>query len=106
MIAGVFEVPAWVLDWFYTFTHSYSAAIALIAVLVMILVTPLNLKSTKGMLEMQRLAPEMRKLRRASWRRQSSTRMMNLYQDQGHPMASFSLCRPYPVFSSVPILHA
>ena len=62
MIAGVFEIPAWVLAWFYSFTTNYAIAIALIAVLVMMLVTPLNLKSTKGMLEMQRLAPEMRKL--------------------------------------------
>ena len=62
MIAGVFEVPAWLLAKFYEFTGSYGIAITLIAVVMMLLITPLTLKSTKGMLEMQRLAPEMRKL--------------------------------------------
>ena len=58
----MFEVPAWLLSWFYSITHNYIASIALIAVVVMAIITPLTLKSTKGMLEMQRLAPEMRRL--------------------------------------------
>ena len=102
MIAGVFEVPAWVLDWFYSFTHSYAAAIALIAVLVMILVTPLNLKSTKGMLEMQRLAPEMRKLQaeHRGDRQKLNEEMMKLYQEHKvNPMAScLPLVAQMPVF--------
>jgi YidC/Oxa1 family membrane protein insertase len=102
MIAGVFEVPAWVLDWFYSFTNSYWAAIALIAVLVMILVTPLNLKSTKGMLEMQRLAPEMRKLQaeHRGDRQKLNEEMMKLYQEHKvNPMAScLPLVAQMPVF--------
>ena len=61
MIAGIFEVPASLLAWLYALTSNYALAISMIAVVVMLLVTPLNLKSTKGMLEMQRLAPEMRR---------------------------------------------
>ena len=102
MIAGVFEVPAWVLAWFYSFTHSYAAAIALIAVLVMILVTPLNLKSTKGMLEMQRLAPEMRRLQaeHRGDRQKLNEEMMKLYQEHKvNPMAScLPLVAQMPVF--------
>ena len=62
IVAGVFEVPAAVLNWLYAVTNSYTLAIALVAVIVMAIVTPLTLKSTKGMLEMQRLGPEMRRL--------------------------------------------
>ena len=51
------------LAWFYGLTHNYAISIALIAVVVMVIITPLTLKSTKGMLEMQRLAPEMRSCR-------------------------------------------
>ena len=102
MIAGVFEVPAWVLAWFYSFTHNYAVAIALIAVLVMILVTPLNLKSTKGMLEMQRLAPEMRKLQaeHRGDRQKLNEEMMKLYQEHKvNPMAScLPLVAQMPVF--------
>ena len=91
MIAGIFEVPAAVLAWLYSITSDYGAAISLIAVLVMLLVTPLNLKSTKGMLEMQRLAPEMRKLQTEyrSDRQKLNEEMMKLYQEHKvNPMAS------------------
>ena len=53
--AGVFDLPSSLLAWFYSLTHSYAVAIALIAVVVMVITAPLTLKSTKGMLEMQRL---------------------------------------------------
>ena len=51
----MFEYAARLIDIFYSWTHSYSAAFGLVAVVVMLLITPLTLKSTKGMLEMQRL---------------------------------------------------
>ena len=102
MIAGVFEVPGALLAWLYALTNSYSAAIALIAVLVMLLVTPLILKSTKGMLEMQRLAPEMRKLQNEHRgdRQKLNEEMMKLYQEHKvNPMAScLPLVAQMPVF--------
>ena len=86
----------------YTLTHSYSGSIALIAGLVMLLVTPLILKSTKGMLEMQRLAPEMRKLQNEHRgdRQKLNEEMMKLYQEHKvNPMAScLPLVAQMPVF--------
>jgi YidC/Oxa1 family membrane protein insertase len=102
MIAGVFEVPASLLAWLYEITSSYAGAIAIIAVIVMVLVTPLNLKSTKGMLEMQRLAPEMRKLQgeHRDDRQKLNEEMMKLYQEHKvNPMAScLPLVAQMPVF--------
>jgi YidC/Oxa1 family membrane protein insertase len=102
MVAGFFEVPASLLAWFYGFTHSYALAIALIAVVVMALITPLTLKSTKGMLEMQRLAPEMRKLQaqHRNDRQKLNEEMMKLYQEHKvNPMAScLPLLAQMPVF--------
>ena len=102
MFAGVFEVPAALLAWLYDLTHNYALAISLIAVLVMVLVTPLMLKSTKGMLEMQRLAPEMRKLQNEyrSDRQKLNEEMMKLYQEHKvNPMAScLPLVAQMPVF--------
>jgi YidC/Oxa1 family membrane protein insertase len=102
MVAGFFEVPAALLAWFYSFTHSYGLAIALIAVVVMVLITPLTLKSTKGMLEMQRLAPEMRKLQaqHRNDRQKLNEEMMKLYQEHKvNPMAScLPLLAQMPVF--------
>ena len=102
MIAGIFEVPAALLAWLYSITHSYAMSIALIAGIVMLLVTPLILKSTKGMLEMQRLAPEMRKLQNEyrSDRQKLNEEMMKLYQEHKvNPMAScLPLVAQMPVF--------
>jgi YidC/Oxa1 family membrane protein insertase len=58
----MFELAARLIAAFYAWTHSYSVAIGLVAIVVMLIITPLTLKSTKGMLEMQRLQPEMRRL--------------------------------------------
>jgi YidC/Oxa1 family membrane protein insertase len=102
MFAGVFEYPAALLAWLYDLTHNYALAIGLIAVIVMVLVTPLILKSTKGMLEMQRLAPEMRKLQNEyrSDRQKLNEEMMKLYQEHKvNPMAScLPLLAQMPVF--------
>ncbi len=102
MIAGIFEVPAALLAWLYALTSNYAIAIGLIAGIVMLLVTPLILKSTKGMLEMQRLAPEMRKLQNEyrSDRQKLNEEMMKLYQEHKvNPMAScLPLVAQMPVF--------
>jgi YidC/Oxa1 family membrane protein insertase len=98
----MFEIPATLLAWLYSITQNYAVAIGLIAVIVMVLVTPLILKSTRGMLEMQRLAPEMRKLQ-AKYRddrQKLNEEMMSLYQEHKvNPMAScLPLVAQMPVF--------
>jgi YidC/Oxa1 family membrane protein insertase len=102
MIAGLFEPPAALLAWFYSFTHNYIIAISMIALVVMIITAPLVLKSTKGMLEMQKLQPEMRKLQQEHRgdRQKLNEEMMKLYQQHKvNPMAScFPLLLQMPVF--------
>jgi len=90
----MFEAPAWLLSWFYGVTHSYGVSIAMIALVVMLIITPLTLKSTKGMLEMQRLAPEMRKLQQEhrNDRTKLNEEMMKLYQE--HKVSPLSSCLP------------
>ena len=102
MLAGIFEITALPLTWFYGLTGDYILAIGMVAILVMILVTPLILKSTKGMLEMQRLAPEMRKLQAEyrTDRQKLNEEMMKLYQEHKvNPMAScLPLVAQMPIF--------
>src|ERR1700704_6573729 len=95
MIAGLFEPPAALLAWFYSFTQNYIVAISMIAMVVMIITAPLVLKSTKGMLEMQKLQPEPR-----GDRQKLNEEMMKLYQHHKvNPMAScFPLLLQMPVF--------
>jgi YidC/Oxa1 family membrane protein insertase len=103
MIAlGLFEGPAWLLAKFYDFTHNYILAISMIALVVMLITAPLQLKATKGMLEMQRLQPELRKLQQEHRgdRQKLNEEMMKLYQEHKvNPLAScFPLLLQFPVF--------
>ena len=98
----MFTAPAWLVSQFYSLTHNYAIAIALVAFAVMVLVTPLTLKSTKGMLEMQRLQPEMKRLQ-AQYRgdrQKLNEEMMKLYQE--HKVNPLASCLPLviqmPVF--------
>jgi len=69
---------------------------------VMLLITPLTLKSTKGMLEMQRLQPEMRRLQAEfkGDRQKMNEAMMKMYQEHKvNPMAScLPIAAQMPVF--------
>jgi YidC/Oxa1 family membrane protein insertase len=102
MIGGVFEVIAKPMEWVYGLTNSYILMIAVMAVFVIVLTAPLVLKSTKGMLEMQKLAPEMRRLQseHRNDRQKLNEEMMKLYQEHKvNPLAScFPLLLQMPVF--------
>jgi YidC/Oxa1 family membrane protein insertase len=98
----LFKYPANLLAAFYALTHNYAIAIALMGVVVILLLTPLTLKSTKGMLEMQRLQPEMKRLQQQyrGDRQKLNEEMMKLYQEHKvNPLAScLPLVAQLPVF--------
>jgi YidC/Oxa1 family membrane protein insertase len=98
-LAKLFAAP---LDWFYSLVHSYGLAIALITVAVMLILTPLNLKQTKSMLEMQLLQPQLKKLQQEHRgdRQTLNAEMMKLYQEHKvNPLAScLPLLAQMPVF--------
>ena len=83
MNAFLYEGPAWLLAKFYDFTHNYILAISMIALVVMLITAPLQLKATKGMLEMQRLQPQLRRLQQEHRgdRQKLNEEMMKLYQE-------------------------
>lgn len=69
MFEQFFDALASVLNFFYTLvptgiraTAGFGLAIMALTVLVMTLITPLTVKSTRSMLQMQRLQPEMKRL--------------------------------------------
>jgi YidC/Oxa1 family membrane protein insertase len=97
-----FQAAAWLIDTFYDWVGEYTVAIAMVSVAIMLLITPLTLKSTKGMLEMQRLQPEMKRLQNEHRgdRQQLNQEMMKLYQEHKvNPLAScLPLLAQMPVF--------
>jgi YidC/Oxa1 family membrane protein insertase len=102
MIGGLFEIVALPMEWVYGFTNNFILAISFMALIVMLITAPLVLKQTKGMLEMQKLAPEMRRLQNEHRgdRQKLNEEMMKLYQHHKvNPLAScFPILLQFPVF--------
>lgn len=102
MFDWIFDGVGWLIAWSYSWSNDYSVAIGVMAVLVMVVITPLTLKSTRGMLEMQRLQPELRRLQSEHQgdRQALNEAMMRLYQEHKvNPLAScLPLLAQMPVF--------
>jgi len=102
MFDWLFNGVGWLIAWIYSWSNSYSVAIGAMAIVVMIVITPLTLKSTRGMLEMQRLQPELRRLQIEfkGDRQGMNEEMMKLYQEHKvNPLAScLPLLAQMPVF--------
>ncbi len=66
MFEGFFDLLGSILNFFYSIVPfqnlKYGLSIMLLTVLVMVVITPLTIKSTKSMLQMQRLQPEMKRI--------------------------------------------
>jgi YidC/Oxa1 family membrane protein insertase len=83
LVAGV----AWLLAFIYQLIPNYAIAIAILTVIVMALLTPLTVKSTRSMIAMQRLQPEMKRLQQKykgpEHRAELNEEMMKLYREEG-----------------------
>ncbi|HLT70920.1 MAG TPA: YidC/Oxa1 family membrane protein insertase [Acidimicrobiales bacterium] len=103
MLNGLFELIANTLNFFYTLVPNYAVAIGLLTLVVMVITTPLTLKSTRSMIEMQRLQPEIRRLQ-AQYkddRQKLNEELMAFYRE--HEINPLGGCLPLliqaPVFS-------
>ncbi len=102
MIGGLFEIVAKPMEGMYALTHSYILMTAVMALIVIVITAPLVLKQTKGMLEMQKLAPLQRKIQaqHRDDRQKMNEELMKLYQEHKvNPLAScLPLLLQFPVF--------
>jgi YidC/Oxa1 family membrane protein insertase len=78
---------AWMLAFIYGLIPNYAIAIAILTVIIMGLLTPLTVKSTRSMIAMQRLQPELKRLQQKykgpEHRQELNEEMMKLYREQG-----------------------
>ena len=90
----MFDLIATVLAWFYSLVPNYAAAIAMMTILIMLLLTPLTLKSTKSMLELQRIQPEMKRIQQQHRgdRQAMNEELMALYKE--HKVNPLGGCLP------------
>ena len=104
MLDGLFELISGLLNFFYAnVPGGYAVAIALLTCVVMIVTTPLTLKGTRSMIEMQRLQPEIRRLQvqYKDDRQKLNEELMKFYRE--HEINPVGGCLPLliqaPVFS-------
>ncbi|MCH7788388.1 MAG: YidC/Oxa1 family membrane protein insertase [Acidobacteria bacterium] len=78
----MFDLIAQILAFFYSLVPNYALSIALLTVAVMTVVLPLTLTSTKSMIKMQRLQPEMREIQQKykDDRQRMNEELMAFYQ--------------------------
>lgn len=84
MFDSIFEVSAQILDFFYGIVPNYAIAIMMMTVLVMLITTPLTLKGTRGMIKMQLLQPELKKIQekhKGGDRQEMNAELMAFYQE-------------------------
>src|ERR1700761_5288206 len=92
----LFELFGLILAGLYAVWPNYGFAITGLTILIMLALTPVTVKSTKSMLAMQRLQPEMKKLQ-AKYkgpenREMLNQEMMKLYKENG--TSPFGACLP------------
>jgi YidC/Oxa1 family membrane protein insertase len=104
MLDGFFELISGLLNFFYAnVPGGYAVAIALLTCVVMIVTTPLTLKGTRSMIEMQRLQPEIRRIQvqYKDDRQKLNEELMRFYRE--HEINPVGGCLPLlvqaPVFS-------
>jgi YidC/Oxa1 family membrane protein insertase len=103
MLDSLFEGISWLLNFFYELVPNYAIAIALLTCVVMLITTPLTLKGTRSMIEMQRFQPEIRKLQiqYKDDRQKLNEEMMAFYRE--HNINPVGSCLPLliqaPIFS-------
>jgi YidC/Oxa1 family membrane protein insertase len=83
----IFHLIGWMLAFLYGLIPNYAIAIALLTVIIMGILTPFTVKSTRSMMAMQRLQPEIKKLqvkyKGPENRQQLNEEMMKLYKEEG-----------------------
>jgi YidC/Oxa1 family membrane protein insertase len=92
----LFELFGFILAGLYAVWPNYGFAITGLTIIIMLALTPVTVKSTKSMLAMQRLQPEMKKLQAKfkgpEHREELNAEMMRLYKDNG--TSPFGACLP------------
>ena len=102
MFDALFDGLAWLLAVYYTLGNSYGIAIMLFTLTVMLVLTPLTFYTTRSMLRMTALQPEVKKLQAQYQgdRQRMNEEMMRLYQANNvNPLGScLPMLAQLPVF--------
>ena len=101
MLDPIFNLLASLIEWFYSLVPSYGFAIIAITTVVLVVLSPLTYRSTKSMVAMRQLQPQVKRLQKKHKgdREKLNQEMMALYQE--HNVSPLSGCLPILIQSPV-----
>lgn len=78
----------YLLDWLYQFTNNYGLALILFAIIVRLVLIPINAKSKKSMMKMSRLQPKIQEIQKkyADDKQKQNEAIQKLQKDEGASM--------------------
>ena len=105
-ISDIITIPfGYLLDWLYQFTSNYGIALILFAILVKLLLFPIQAKSKKSMMKMYRLSPLVQKIqaRYPDDQQKQNEALQQLYKDEGVSMTGGCLWSFVPLLILLPL---
>ena len=105
-LSEIIKVPfGYLMDWLYQFTNNYGLALILFAVLVKIILFPVQAKSKKSMMKMSRLTPKMQAIQAkyAGDQQKQNEAIQALYREEGVSMGGGCLWSVVPLLILIPL---
>ena len=105
-LSDIIKVPfGYLMDWLYQFTNNYGLALILFAVLVKIILFPVQAKSKKSMMKMSRLTPKMQAIQAkyAGDQQKQNEAIQALYREEGVSMGGGCLWSFVPLLILIPL---
>ena len=105
-LSDIIKVPfGYLMDWLYQFTNNYGLALILFAVLVKIILFPVQAKSKKSMMKMSRLTPKMQAIQAkyAGDQQKQNEAIQALYREEGVSMGGGCLWTFVPLLILIPL---
>jgi YidC/Oxa1 family membrane protein insertase len=88
-ISDIIQIPfGYILDWLYQLTTNYGVSLILFAIIVRLVLIPINAKSKKGMMKMSRLQPRIQEIKEkyANDQQKQNEAIQKLQQEEGASM--------------------
>ena len=108
-IGDIIRIPfGYILDWLYQLTTNYGVSLILFAIIVRLVLIPVNAKSKKGMMKMSRLQPRIQEIKDKypNDQQKQNEAIQKLQQEEGATMGCGGcLWSLVPLFIMLPLYH-